>query len=280
MKILSLRMSDVPEAEGERQLVEFLKRLAEHPTAGRRCRGCRNSNAAGNRSWETATPAERAEAVDKYVDLAKESGPEMSHVAVLGKLASMSGLTGDEKLAAKAVSGMLPLFADRARHKSTKRAEILEGTLRRLNLPGTKLELDGTFMDGTKLNWESYRGKVVLLDFWASWCGPCREEIPNIIRNLDTYRSKGFEVIGVCVDDDRSAAEAYIKQAGVRWPSLYGATPSEVGFDQPIAVKYGLTGIPSAILVDREGKVVSLLARGPLLENSAARAAGWAGSCG
>jgi len=266
MKILSLRLSDVAETEGERQLVEFLKRLAEHPHRPVVAAATEIQLLRALDSWDTSTSAERAEVVHKYVEAAKESGPVMSHVAVLGKLASISSLTGDEKLAAQAVSGILPLFADRSTPQIEKAGQILDGTLRRLNLPGTKLELEGTFMDGTKLNWESYRGKVVLLDFWASWCGPCREEIPNIVRNLDAYGSKGFAVIGVCVDDDRSAAEAYIKQAGVRWPSLYGATPSEVGFDHPIAVKYGLTSIPVAILIDREGKVVSLLARGPLLE--------------
>jgi thiol-disulfide isomerase/thioredoxin len=142
----------------------------------------------------------------------------------------------------------------------------LEGTFRRLDLPGNQLELEGTLINGTKLDWASYRGKVVLVDFWASWCEPCRMEIPNIKRNLEAYKSKGFEVIGVCIDDDRAPAEAYIKEAGVSWPSLLGAKAGETGFDHPVARKYGVTGIPLAILVDRDGKVVSLLARGPLLE--------------
>ena len=266
MKILTLRLSGLGEAEGERELKQFLQRLEAHSRPAIVAAAAEIQMLRIVNDWDNTSPAERAAVVGKYVELAKESGPTMSHVAVLEKLASMVGLTGDEQLAARAVSGILPLYADRSTPQIAKAAEVLEGTLRRLNLPGTKLEIEGTVMDGTKLDWESYRGKVVLVDFWASWCGPCRAEIPNIVRNLNAYGDKGFAVLGVCVDEDRAAAEEYIKQSGMSWPSLLGTKPGETGFDHPVAVRYGLTGIPLAILVDREGKVVSLLARGPLLE--------------
>jgi thiol-disulfide isomerase/thioredoxin len=139
---------------------------------------------------------------------------------------------------------------------------MIEGLGRRLRLPGNKLEVEGTLMGGKPIDWETYRGKVVLVDFWASWCPECLKEVPNILEAYRQYHDKGFEVIGVCLDDDRRPAEASIKQTGMTWPQLF----EEGSTSNPMATKYAITGIPRAILVDQQGKVVSMLARGPFLE--------------
>jgi thiol-disulfide isomerase/thioredoxin len=265
MKLTALRFSDQRPEQIEPQLSEFLKRLDASPRPAVAAAAAEIQLLRAANNWDLIPPAERSAVVDRYVELAKEWGPSSRHVATLMELVQYVSLTKDEKIAARAISGVLPLFSDRSDPKIAERAEVLEGMLRRMNLPGVKLELEGTLMDGTKLDWAAYRGKVVLVDFWASWCGPCRQEVPNIIRNLDAYRDKGFEVLGICLDDERAPAEAYIKQAGVTWPSIIAANPEEAGFQHPISKRYGITGIPIAILVDRDGTVVSLLARGPML---------------
>ena len=104
---------------------------------------------------------------------------------------------------------------------SSNRLPLLEGINRRLNLPGNKLELSGKFLDGTELDWDAYRGKVVLVDYWATWCGPCRAEVPNVLENYLKYHDKGFDVIGISLDDKRSDAEDYVKQTNIPWPSLF-----------------------------------------------------------
>jgi thiol-disulfide isomerase/thioredoxin len=155
---------------------------------------------------------------------------------------------------------------------------ILEGTERRLNLPGNKFEIAGTLMDGQPFDWEAYRGKVVLVDYWASWCPQCLAEVPNMLQAYRDYHDKGFEIVGVCLDDDRRLAEETMQQNGMVWPQLFYDTPPGAQEMNPLAAKYGIIGIPRAILVDQQGKVVTMLARGRLLDMNLEKLLGPPGS--
>lgn len=143
-----------------------------------------------------------------------------------------------------------------------QRAERTRGSARRLNLMGNFMEIEGTTAEGEKFDWAAYRGKVVLVDFWASWCGPCRAEIPNMKEQLANYSEKGFAIVGVNLDNTRDAYQAYVDAQELTWTNLMSDNDGERGWDNPLAVHYGVSGIPTAILVDKEGKVVSMSARG------------------
>ncbi|TWU36492.1 Thiol-disulfide oxidoreductase ResA [Novipirellula aureliae] len=129
----------------------------------------------------------------------------------------------------------------------------------KFNMIGKPIELDGETLSGVDFSWQDYQGKIVLVDFWASWCGPCRSEIPNVLKQYERFHEQGFEVVGICLDSNRQVAEDYVKTEGLPWLSLF---QDEAGWKHPMAIRYEVHSIPTAILVDRDGNVVSVSARG------------------
>lgn len=117
--------------------------------------------------------------------------------------------------------------------------------------------------NGKVLKLSSLRGKVVLVDFWASWCGPCRRENPNVVRIYNTYKDKGFTVFSVSLDEDPLAWKAAIKADGLIWPYHVSDLLS---WSTPLTVKYGFDSIPFTVLVDKNGQIVATGLRGQELE--------------
>jgi thiol-disulfide isomerase/thioredoxin len=141
-------------------------------------------------------------------------------------------------------------------------SKMIEGVSRRLRLAGNPLALSGTLLDGKKLDWASYKGKVVLVDFWATWCGPCVKEMPNLKRLYEGYKGKGFDIVGVSIDHDGELPARFMAKGEYPWACIF-----EKGMrHQPLADYYGVMSIPLAILVGRDGKVIATDARGPELE--------------
>jgi peroxiredoxin len=112
----------------------------------------------------------------------------------------------------------------------------------------------------------SLRGKVVLIDFWASWCAPCRKELPNVKRCYEKYKSKGFEILGVSLDKDRDAWLEAITTEGLKWPQV-----SDLKYWQSEACQiYAIQSIPYTVLIDKDGKIIATELRGADLDKKLA----------
>ena len=112
-----------------------------------------------------------------------------------------------------------------------------------------------------KLSQWAGKGNYVLVDFWASWCGPCRQEMPNVIQNYERYHAKGFEIVGVSFDQKKDAWVAAIQQMGMRWPQMSDLK----GWQCAASDIYGVRSIPASVLLDPQGKIIAIDLRGKAL---------------
>ncbi|MGL6197212.1 MAG: TlpA family protein disulfide reductase [Thermoguttaceae bacterium] len=142
-----------------------------------------------------------------------------------------------------------------------KAAAQIDGARRFAKLVGNEMPIKGYLLNGEKFDWEKYKDKVVLIDFWATWCGPCLGEIPNMKANWEKYHKDGFEIIGIAVWDKTDIVKDFVEKEGTPWTIMDDQQGIEAG-DESLAAYYGVTGIPTMVLIGRDGKVISTRARG------------------
>lgn len=116
---------------------------------------------------------------------------------------------------------------------------------------------------GKQVKLSSFKGKYVLVDFWASWCGPCRAENPNVLKVYNAYKDKGFTVVGISLDDKAANWKKAIRDDQMPWTQLSDLK----GWKNEISTSYGIQGIPSNLLIDPSGKIIAKDLRGVMLEN-------------
>jgi len=145
-----------------------------------------------------------------------------------------------------------------AEDKNPQIAKLAQQQLTKRSLTTKPVELKFTGTDGKEFDLAKLRGKVVLVDFWATWCGPCRAELPNLLATYKKFHEKGFEIVGISLDEDKDALLDYLKQNEMNWPQHFDGK----GWKNEISTRFGISSIPAMWLLDKKGMIRSDTARG------------------
>jgi peroxiredoxin len=135
--------------------------------------------------------------------------------------------------------------------------------------PGAKFpDFEVKDFEGKPLSIAQFKGKVVLIDFWATWCGPCVAELPNVLKAYEQYHKDGFEIIGISLDSDKAKLEKFIADKKMTWPQFFDGK----GWKNELGQKYGVNSIPATYLLNGEGIIVGENLRGEKLVDAVAKA--------
>ncbi len=174
-----------------------------------------------------------------------EQARSVNLLAAAARTCELSGLTEDAK---NCYSLLITNFKD------TPQAQQAEGVVRRLQLKGKKLELSGPTIEGGDVNIESYKGKMVVIVFWATHARPFVDQLPKLTATLKTYE-KYATVVGVNLDADETAVEKFLESSKLTWPQIFSSNRAQRGWSSPLAVHYGINTLPTIWLDDPNGVV-------------------------
>ena len=146
-----------------------------------------------------------------------------------------------------------------------KKAKAIQTQL----VEGTKFpDFNEKDLTGKPLSIANYKGKVVLVDFWATWCGPCVGELPNVLKTYEKHHPNGFEIIGISLDREEKKLTDFVKEKNMPWQQYYDG----LFWNNKLAEKYGINSIPMTYLLDGEGKIIGKGLRGEALDEAVTKA--------
>lgn len=136
-------------------------------------------------------------------------------------------------------------------------------------LPGSAFpDFHETDVNGKPLSISQFKGKVLLVDFWATWCPPCVREMPDIQKAYNKFHDQGFEIVGISLDEDKNSLARFTADKKIPWPEFFDGKK----WENKLAVKYGVDSTPTTYLLDRDGKIIKRLEPGDDVETEVAQA--------
>ncbi len=216
------------------------------------------------RQLGAAEPKEIQAFADELAKFFEESTPEPQEAGLAMQVSGLLKQALKAETAAIYLERFGKVFSKLEDEQAAEMGAVMLGMARQIRLVGQEMPLEGLTLDGEELQWDAYRGKVVLVDFWATWCPPCIEEIANIRQNYDKYHDQGFDVVGISADKDRGALVAFQKTNKLPWAILCDYDLERADREM-MSTRYGVTQFPTVMLVGKDGKVIAMDPRGPEL---------------
>jgi thiol-disulfide isomerase/thioredoxin len=223
-------------------------------------------------------PAELEKVLEKIKDYFQSGSIDSSAIGLAASAGRAAEASGSNQLAIKTYRELGKIFATQKDEKVAQMAAKFVGAARRMGLKENTMLVEGTTLDGKPLDWSKFEGKVVLIDFWATWCGPCRAELPNVRKNYEAYHDRGFEVIGISLDQKREDLDKFMEKEKLPWTIVTDdswnkekpavTTDGEKLVPGHLADYYGVFGIPTMILLGKDGKAITISARGEALNRA------------
>lgn len=208
----------------------------------------------------SAKPAVTLEEIIQAADAKPETKSEASFISVMQAYEATEESGGDTAAwIAKAEKHLKEFSGEKRNSMVESKIKSIKATA---DLKTKPLDLKFTAVDGREVDLAKLQGKVVLIDFWATWCGPCVAELPNVLKAYKELHPKGFEIVGISLDSDKAKLESFVKEQDMDWPQFFDGQ----GWKNEISSKYGINSIPAMWLVNKKGMVVSTNARGGLEE--------------
>ena len=189
-----------------------------------------------------------------FPDAGDNAAIEELHIALVQELAPLR------------LDGLLDALVKSANPEIAEMAKGRQAAVKAMaDLKSKPLDLKFKALDGTEVDLGKLRGKVVLVDFWATWCGPCMAEMPAVVSTFQKLHGKGFEIVGISLDEDEAALKRVLKSKKIAWPQFFDGR----GWENEFARRFNVDGLPTMWLINKDGMIVDTEVSGHLEEKVA-----------